>query len=149
DEAAAYDLTAETFAQVWLSRGRFRDEAGGSAAPWIFTVARNVLLASVRKGALERRAQEELAILPPAGEDPATPEPGWLDGLDEAFDELPEGQREAVRMRVLEEADYDEVAAALSTTPAAARVRVHRGLGAMRRKLTEDRIPSLSHKEAN
>ena len=31
DADAAYDLTAETFAQAWLSRGRFRDEAGGSA----------------------------------------------------------------------------------------------------------------------
>src|SRR5919199_1372115 len=27
DADAAYDLTAETFAQAWLSRARFRDEA--------------------------------------------------------------------------------------------------------------------------
>jgi hypothetical protein len=29
DADAAHDLTAETFAQAWLSRKRFRDEAGG------------------------------------------------------------------------------------------------------------------------
>lgn len=148
DEAAAYDLTAETFAQAWLSRERFRDEAGGSAGPWIFAIARNVLLTSVRAGALEKRAREELALSAPVSYEGApAPEPAWLDGLDEAFDELPEPQREAVRLRVVEEAGYDEVAAALNTTPAAARVRVHRGLNSMRRKLSDDR--NLNMKEAN
>src|SRR5215216_7920375 len=56
DADAAHDLTAETFAQAWLSRTRFRDEAGGSAAPWLFAIARHVLLASVRRRALERSA---------------------------------------------------------------------------------------------
>ncbi len=32
DREAAHDLTAETFAQAWLTRMRFRDEADGSAA---------------------------------------------------------------------------------------------------------------------
>src|SRR4051794_41964836 len=30
DREAALDLAAETFAQAWLSRRRFRDEAGGA-----------------------------------------------------------------------------------------------------------------------
>jgi RNA polymerase sigma-70 factor (ECF subfamily) len=33
DPHAAHDLTAETFAQAWLARRRFRDRAGGSAGP--------------------------------------------------------------------------------------------------------------------
>jgi RNA polymerase sigma-70 factor (ECF subfamily) len=33
DEEAALGLTAETFAQAWLLRTRFRDLPGGSAAP--------------------------------------------------------------------------------------------------------------------
>jgi DNA-directed RNA polymerase specialized sigma24 family protein len=49
----ALDLTAETFAQAWLVRARFRDEADGSAAPWVYGIARNVLLMSIRRGALE------------------------------------------------------------------------------------------------
>ena len=44
---AAHDLTAETVAQAWLSRGRFRDEAGGSAGPCLFAIARNVLYTHV------------------------------------------------------------------------------------------------------
>jgi DNA-directed RNA polymerase specialized sigma24 family protein len=55
DPHAAHDLTAETFAQAWMVRTRFRDEADGSAAPWLFGIARNVLLMSVRRGRLERR----------------------------------------------------------------------------------------------
>jgi RNA polymerase sigma-70 factor (ECF subfamily) len=42
-EWAAADLTAETFAQAWLGRRRFRDERGGSALPWLLGIARNVL----------------------------------------------------------------------------------------------------------
>ena len=49
--ATALDLTAETFAQAWLVRARFRDEANGSAAPWIYGIARNVLA-----GARSRRS---------------------------------------------------------------------------------------------
>ena len=43
DEHAALDLTAETFAQAWLSRRSFLDLAGGSAGPLLFGIARNVL----------------------------------------------------------------------------------------------------------
>src|SRR6266536_2128349 len=60
DDDAAHELTAETFAQAWLVRARFRDECGGSAGPWLFGVARNVLLASVRRRALEAGARERL-----------------------------------------------------------------------------------------
>jgi hypothetical protein len=60
--ATALDLTAETFAQVWFVRARFRDEANGSAAPWIYGIARNVLLMSIRRGAIERRATERLGL---------------------------------------------------------------------------------------
>ena len=63
DPHAAHDLTAETFAQAWLSRARFRDEARGSAGPWLFGIARHVLLVSVRQRRLERSACERLGVL--------------------------------------------------------------------------------------
>ncbi|MDW5597502.1 sigma factor, partial [Conexibacter stalactiti] len=37
---AAFELTAETFAQAWLVRARFRDEASASATPWLYGIAR-------------------------------------------------------------------------------------------------------------
>jgi RNA polymerase sigma-70 factor (ECF subfamily) len=137
---AALDLTAETFAQAWLVRARFRDQAAGSAAPWIYGIARNVLLMSIRRGALERRATERLGLQerlerPPSTED-QIPDGRWADGADELLETLPADQREAVRLRVVEDLEYADVAHALGTTPAAARVRAHRGLTALKRHLT-------------
>ena len=56
DADAAFDLTAETFAQAWLVRRRFRDEANGSAAPWLFGIARHLVAQSVRSRRIESRA---------------------------------------------------------------------------------------------
>jgi RNA polymerase sigma factor (sigma-70 family) len=135
DADAAHDLTAETFAQAWLSRTRFRDQAGGSAAPWLFAIARHVLLASVRKHALEQSACRRLGLeLSGAA---AEPDERWLDGLDEALAALPDGQRDAIRLRVEDDLAYDRVAESLGTTPQAARVRVHRGLAALRNRLSD------------
>ena len=138
DDSAALDLTAETFAQAWLVRGRFRDEAEGSAAPWLFGIARNALLMSVRRGTIERRATERLGLMARLDRPPATaaPDESWADGADELLDALPASQREAVRLRVIDDLDYDHVADALGTTPTAARVRVHRGLAALRTRLS-------------
>ncbi|HWH94318.1 MAG TPA: sigma-70 family RNA polymerase sigma factor [Baekduia sp.] len=136
DDDAAYDLTAETFAQAWLSRARFRDEADGSAAPWLYGIARNVLLMSVRRRRLERSACERLGVLTGAGTT-AVPDERWLDGLDEALAELPEGQRQAVALRFAGDLEYDAVADALGTTPQAARVRVHRALSSLRQRLAK------------
>src|SRR3954470_6284602 len=102
---SAHELTAETFAQAWIARERFRDEAGGSAGPWLFGIARNVLLVSVRKGRLERAARERLGMLddPRAvSTSPARPDDSWLEDLDEALDGLPAGQRDALRLRFSE-----------------------------------------------
>ena len=136
DADAAYDLTAETFAQAWLSRARFRNEAGGSAAPWLYGIARNVLLMSVRRRRLERSACERLGVLTGTTTDPV-PGEAWLDGLDEALAELPEGQRHAVALRFAGDLDYDGVADALGTSPQAARVRVHRALTSLRQRLAK------------
>jgi RNA polymerase sigma factor (sigma-70 family) len=138
DANAAQDLTAETFAQAWLIRGRFRDEAGGSAAPWLYGIARNLLAASVRRRRIEQAARRRLGLLEDraaCSPDPATPEPTWLEALAMALDELPPGQREAVRLRFEQDLSYDALARSLATTPQAARVRVHRALTALRTKL--------------
>jgi RNA polymerase sigma-70 factor (ECF subfamily) len=95
---------------------------------------------SVRSGHLERRAMRQLGVLAHAADaDENRPEPLWLVGLDELLDELPVGQREAVRLRVLDDLNYQQVAAALGTSVQAARVRVHRGLAAIRQNIDQRR----------
>jgi RNA polymerase sigma-70 factor (ECF subfamily) len=134
----ALELTAETFARVWVMRERFEDRREGSVAPWLFGIARNVLLMSVRRGEVERRTATRLGLLErldieaPAG----VPAPGWAEGADELLDTLPLSQSDALRLRIIDELDYDEVAKALGTSRSAARVRVHRGLAALRQRLS-------------
>jgi hypothetical protein len=46
-----------------LWRGRFRDERAGSALPWLFGIAANVLRESVRHDRVETGARERLGLL--------------------------------------------------------------------------------------
>jgi RNA polymerase sigma-70 factor (ECF subfamily) len=138
DPDAAHDLTAETFAQAWLSRRRFRDRAGGLAGPWLFGIARNVIAQSVRRRRIELAACAKLGVLERLDEPRAAVEPSesWL---DDALDELPDGERRALELRFVDDLAYDQVAAALATTPGAARVRVARGLGRLRELIGDQR----------
>jgi RNA polymerase sigma factor (sigma-70 family) len=140
DPDTAHDLTAETFAHAWLGRKRFRDRAGGSAGPWLFGIARNLLAQSVRRRRIELAACAKLGLLERLDEPRASAEPtgAWLEGLDEALAELPDSERQAVELRVVDGLGYDEVAAALATSEGAARVRVARGLGRLRTRFLGD-----------
>jgi RNA polymerase sigma-70 factor (ECF subfamily) len=134
--AAARDLLAETFAQAWIHRRRFRDPGDGSAYPWLAGIARNLVRNYFRTQAVETRARRRLRIeLPP-------PEPedvvAALDSREEsrAARELLDGvdrpARRAVELRVIDELSYAEVAARLGCTPETARKRVSLALRAMR-----------------
>lgn len=137
----ALELAAETFSRVWVMRERFADQRDGSVAPWLFGIARNVLLMSVRRGEVERRTASRLGVLERLDIEAPPAEPGsaWADGADELLDSLPLSQSEALRLRIIDGLDYDEVAEALGTSRSAARVRVHRGLAALRKRLSKSK----------
>ena len=134
DRTASLDLTAETFCQAWFSLARFRDLAEGSAGPWLFGIARNVLRASVAKGRLESQARERLGLRRDEAPE-VQPEARWVDGLHEALAVLPEQQRDAVALRILAELPYEQAAAVLGCSPGAARIRVSRALTTLRHAL--------------
>ena len=131
-EWAAADLTAEAFAQAWLSRRSFRDEADGSALPWLLGIARNVARESARRNEVETRARRRLGLPTDlAAEDGYAAVEERLSpsaALEEALDTLPAHEREALELRVVGELPYDDVAARLGLRPAAARLRVSRAL---------------------
>lgn len=137
DPDAAHDLTAETFAQAWLSRRRFADRAAGSALPWLLAIARHVLAASLRKQRLERRACEQLGLLDRLDRPRASAEPdsSWIDGSLDDLGWLPPAERDAIGLHVIADLPYDAVARKLGTSTGAARVRVHRGLARLRNRL--------------
>ena len=131
-EWAAADLTAETFAQAWLSRRRFRDERDGSALPWLLGIARNVLRESARRDRIETRARLKLGLpLDLAADDGYAEVEERLSprsALAESLSELPLHERQALELRVVDELTYGEVAEQLAIRPAAARLRVSRAL---------------------
>lgn len=55
--------------------------------------------------------------------------------LQDALEDLPADQREAVLARVVEERSYEEIGARADVTTIAARQRVSRGLAALRHRL--------------
>jgi RNA polymerase sigma factor (sigma-70 family) len=137
DATAALELTAETFAQAWLSRERYTDRGDGSAAGWLLGIGRNVLAGSVRRRAIEHQARERIGLAVEPYE--AAPDDGWLDGMDDdlaaQLAALPHSQRRAIELRIIEDRGYDDVARSLACSQGAARVRVHRGLVELRRRL--------------
>lgn len=135
------ELTAETFAQAALSLNRFRDEADGSAAPWLYGIARNVLRRTLEHERIETAARRRLGMPIESYEVDHDAVTDRLDAqtmrpaLDDALSRLPSGQRDAVELRVVRALSYDEVASTLGCSQVAARIRVTRGLGALSRLL--------------
>ena len=129
---AASDLTAETFAQAWLSRRSFRDEADGSALPWLLGIARNVARESARRNEVETRARHRLGLptdlASEDGYDVVDERLSPRMALVDALEMLPDHEREALELRVVDELPYQDVAARLGVRPAAARLRVSRAL---------------------
>lgn len=62
DPEIALDLTAETFAQAFAGRRRFRGSTDEEIAAWLFGIARNVLARYLRRGRAERRALRRLGV---------------------------------------------------------------------------------------
>ena len=140
-ESAASELTAEVSAQVALSLKRFRDEAGGSAAPWLYGIAKNLLRRYHERGRIDEAARRRLGMPIRSYElDFEAIEErlaaGELRGeLESALDSLPGEQREALELRVVGELPYEDVAAELGCSETAARLRVMRALGKLARLL--------------
>jgi RNA polymerase sigma factor (sigma-70 family) len=143
DPHVSLDLTAETFARALRHRGRFRGTTPEEAAGWLFRIARNEHLQFVRKGKVEGRAVRRLGLVtPPFSEDDLARvrELADLDGVASevraGLQSLPESQREAVWLRVVDELPYREIASRLDISEQNARTRVSRGLLAL-----EHRVP--------
>jgi RNA polymerase sigma factor (sigma-70 family) len=135
DVEAARDLTAETFAQAFEHRRRFRGRTDAEAAGWLYAIARHLLARYARRGAVSRRAVERLGIEVPAVTEDDLERIVDLAGLSRlreqvaaAFAELPLDQHEALRLRVIDERSYGEVAATLGVSEQTARARVSRAL---------------------
>lgn len=122
DRSTAEDIVSETFVRLMTRPVRVETR---TARAYLLTIARNLYLSRLR-----RRLREV-----PLGDDAPAPEldpvrrldgEARLDATMRALGEVPESERAALLLRVDQELPYDEVAASLGISVAAARVRVHR-----------------------
>jgi len=140
-QQAAGELTAETFAQAALSLRRFRDEAGGSALPWLYGIARNLLYRYQASRRVESRARERLKMslrtydLDTAAADDRVDAERLAPTLSAAIEALPLAQQRALELRVVAELPYGDVASSLGCSEVAARIRVTRALATLSRVL--------------
>ncbi len=138
DREVAADLAAEVFAAAFLHARRFRARGEGSAWPWLRGIAQNKLRESRRRGRVEDRARRRLGFEPVTLDDRDLARVDELAGEAVAlFEALPEGQREAVRSRVLDEREYADIARELACSELVVRQRVSRGLSTLREQMKE------------
>ena len=123
DAELAADLTAETFAAALASRRRF-DPAKGPAIGWLYGIARHKLARTQEHGRVEDRARRTLGMAPLALDDEAIELLVTADGdVVQLMQRLPADQRAAIEARVLDEQEYEQIAAATQTSEAVIRKR--------------------------
>jgi RNA polymerase sigma factor (sigma-70 family) len=132
----AFDLAAEAFARALAARRQFDPERGPAVA-WLLTIAKNLIVDAARRGQVDAAARARLAMEPVLLDDERIAEVERRASVDiEAIlARLPAPQRDAVRLRVLDEASYPTIAEETGCSEQVARQRVSRGLAFLRRTL--------------
>jgi RNA polymerase sigma-70 factor (ECF subfamily) len=145
DTEAATDLMAESFAEAFAGRKRLRRRTEQDAVRWLYGIAQHQLTRYIRKGKAETRMLARLGL---EREQLAPSEHERLEHLAElgqlrrevasALEAVSSKQREAVRLRVVEELSYAEIAERLDVSEQTARARVSRGLRGLGDALSTD-----------
>ena len=139
---AAADLMAETFAAALLAL-HTNVEADDIEVPaaWLLGIARNKLFESYRRGRIEAAARERLGLEPLVLDDSdlaLVEELSESDVVAQLADLLPPDQLQALRARVIDERDYEEIARELECSEAVVRKRVSRALRTLRARSGEE-----------
>ena len=142
DAGVAGDLMAETYAQAFTHRRQFRGSTREEAIGWLYGIARHQVSHYVRRGRAEARALHRLGLEPPALTDAEIERIEDLAGLTQIrgrvashLSALSLDQQEALRLRILEERSYEEMAVLLGINAQAVRARVSRGMRALAARL--------------
>jgi RNA polymerase sigma factor (sigma-70 family) len=139
DPQVAADITAETFAEAWMHRDRFRDEANGAARPWLNGIATNLVRGYWKHQRLDQQALRRLGLPASVSDDHRLEQ---VDERDESaallgrvrsgLARLPVSQQEVLRLRVVEGMTFEEISRRTGCSVTLARVRAWRGLRALR-----------------
>jgi RNA polymerase sigma-70 factor (ECF subfamily) len=128
DDAA--DVVAETFLVAWRRLDELDDR---NALPWLYAVARRVLLGQQRATRRQQAIAARVAAAAPSGSAQSPSTPPESPRLLEALAGLSESEREVLLLAAWEELSSGEAAQVLGCSATAYRIRLHRA----RRRLRE------------
>jgi RNA polymerase sigma-70 factor (ECF subfamily) len=134
DSGAAEDLTIETFWRIYRARARF--DPSRSFGAWARSIATNLALEHLSRRRPENSLDNSLPICAPGTgtADPAIAADVRAKVLA-AFDELPAKLRVTVRLAMIEERSYTEIADALGISTNGVKSRVFRAIRLLRKSL--------------
>ena len=136
----AADLMAETFARALV---HYKSAPPDEPAAWLFTIARNLLIDSARRGRVEASARRRLGLEPIELDDrdlERIAEIAEADDLAQTVkDALSAAEYEALHARAVQEESYAELALRLRCSEAVARKRVSRAIAHVRAAIGDDR----------
>jgi len=137
----AEDIAAETFARAWTATAPVHT---ATVKAYLFAIARNLVRESARKAVRNARPLEIDDGLADPRPGPAAAADGRIElrAVLAALQQLPEADRAALLMRGQDGMSHEEIAAALSLSVVAVRVRIHRArLQLNTLKIREERKP--------
>lgn len=131
DMQQAEDLTQEAFLKLWKNCKKVLYE---KARGFLFAVAKNAFYNQVA----HNKVVLEYTRLPHSGNDPETPqfrleEKEYMERLQGAINELPDGQREVFLMNRVDKVTYKEIAVMLGISETAVEKRMQKALVKMRK----------------
>jgi RNA polymerase sigma-70 factor (ECF subfamily) len=132
DRPRAEDLLQVTFVKVHRARASYI--IGAPLTPWLLAIARRAFLDERR---MKKSRYEDLSAdgkLPEAQTSGDMVNDDVSDALARALDSLPENYRDAIHLTKITGLSLNEAADVLDTTPAAVKLRVHRGYNLMRER---------------
>ncbi len=145
DPEIAFDLMAETFAEMFSGLSRFDGETEDQGRAWMWSIAKNELIDWRRNGDVERSNLERLALPVPSLGPEEYERIEELADLDrrkpevlKALDELPETQRLVIYEHFFNGRSYDAIAQQLGTTAVSLRMRVSRALRQLSHELEDE-----------
>jgi RNA polymerase sigma-70 factor (ECF subfamily) len=133
----AADVVAETFLVAWR---RLDDVDEPTALPWLYAIARRVLLSQQRATRRQQAIAERVAAVVPEAPEAPPGSPRLLDALAA----LSEAEREVLMLAAWEELSSSEAARVLGCSATAYRVRLHRARRRLRERL-DNRAQPLAH----
>ncbi|MBJ7576427.1 sigma-70 family RNA polymerase sigma factor [Devosia sp. MC532] len=138
DVQAAEDLVQEVMLAIWRKAEQF-DPMRGSAAAWIFAIARNTYIDAWR-----RKKRPEFDLNDPALMADPEPEPTDIlvqrqrqDAVQKAMQTLPQEQIDLIKLSFFEEASHSTIAKQLSLPIGTVKSRIRLAFGRLRTALED------------